>query len=109
MGQPSVPALHAECNRSIDMSKTTVKELKANTFEFIDHSCKDIAQARRMSEIEGIDVEEFDKHLNECCTKWAKHYEDMDPIRLMFEGLNDIFAAGQGQDFMEDLMKKLGE
>ena len=87
----------------------TIEEMKRETFRFIDNSCKDIAQARRMSEIEGIDLEEFDKHLNECCTKWAKHYEDMDPTILLLEGLHEIFEAGKGREFMEDLMKKIGE
>ena len=89
--------------------KKTKEEMKRATFRFIDNTCKDIAQARRMSEIEGIDVEEFDKHLNERCTFWAEHYKDMDPIRLMFEGLSEIFEAGRGREFMDDLMKKIGE
>lgn len=86
----------------------TLDEMKAETFRVIDNYCKDIAQARRMSEIEGIDVEEFDKHLNECCKFWAKHYKDMNPTRLLLEGLNEIFEAGQGREFMDDLMKKIG-
>ena len=87
----------------------TLEESKSETFKFINNTCKGIAQVRRISEIEGIDVEEFDKHLNERCTFWAEHYKDMDPIRLMFEGLSEIFEAGRGREFMDDLMKKIGE
>ena len=108
MEQPSDPALHTECDRGLVMAKT-IEEMKSETFRFIDNCCKDIAQARRMSEIEGIDVEEFDKHLNECCTFWAEHYKNMNPTRLLFEGLNEIFEAGKGREFMDDLMKKIGE
>lgn len=86
-----------------------LEEMKSETFRFVDNSCKGIAQARRMSEIEGINVEEFDKHLNERCTFWAEHYRDMNPTRLLLEGLAEIFEAGKGRDFMEDLMKKMGE
>lgn len=88
--------------------KKTTEEMKRATFRFIDDTCKDIAQARRMSEIEGIDVEEFDVHLNECCTKWAEYYRNMSPIKLALDGIKDIIAAGHGEDLMNDLIEKIG-
>ena len=85
------------------------EELKAGAFEQIDTLCKGIAQTRRMSEIEGINVEEFDNHLNECCTKWAKHYNDMDPIELALEGIKEIVEAGMGDKLIEDILKGMGK
>ena len=84
------------------------EEMKAATFKMVDRTCKDIAQARRMAEIEGLDVEEFDAHLNECCTKWADYYKDMSELKLALEGPIEIVAAGHGEDLIESLSDKLG-
>ena len=85
------------------------EELKAITFEHIDALCKDIAQSRRLLEVRGINTEEFDNHLNECCTKWAKHYKDMDPIKLIFEGAKELVEAGMGNELIDDIMKGMGK
>ena len=85
------------------------EKFKADTFEHIDALCKDIAQTRRMAETQGINTEEFDNHLNECCTKWAKHYSDMDPVELALEGIKEIFEAGMGDKLIEDILKGIGK
>lgn len=91
------------------MKEKSMEEMKREHFKFVDKCCKDIAQSRRMAEIEGIDMDEFDKHLNECCAKWAEHYADMNPLTLALEGIGEIFAAGEGENFIRDLKAKMGD
>ena len=86
----------------------SAEEKKKMTFELIDKFCKDIAQLRRMSEIEGVDAEEFDEYLNACCTKWAEYYKDMNPVKLALDAIKDIIVNGDGEDFMNSLIKKIG-
>lgn len=87
--------------------KKTIEELKTTTFKNIDMYCKDIAQARRISEIEGIDVEEFDEYLNACCTKWAEYYQNMSPAKLALDAIREIITAGDGEDFMNSLINDI--
>lgn len=85
------------------------EDMERATLEYVDKTCKDIAQARRMYEIQGGDLEKFDEHLNESCTKWAEHYAGMSAIKLALEGIMEIAAAGHGEELMKDLMEKIGD
>ena len=63
----------------------------------VENSVKMIALARRVCEIAGESVEDFDKELNELCDEWHKTFADMnaaDLARFMLTDLiNDVLET----------------
>lgn len=57
-------------------------EVKTAQQKAVDNSVKMIALARKVCEIAGEDVEEFDKELNEMCDRWHKKFAEMNAADL---------------------------
>jgi hypothetical protein len=64
-----------------------------------------IAHVRRMAEISGVDMEEFDAKLNELCTEKHKMFAKMDEAEVAIYGLKVILEAGKGKELFEDLFR----
>lgn len=69
----------------------------------VDH----IAFTRRMGELSGLDIEEFDKRLDELCTKYHNLYGNMNHAQIALVGLKEIIEAGKGEELLEHLMKSM--
>lgn len=75
----------------------------------VDTAVDHIAFVRRITEISGEDVEQFDKELDALCTKYHEKYAEMDEFGLAIKGLMDIVKMGKGEDLLDDLSKALKE
>ena len=69
----------------------------------IDH----IAFTRRMGELNGFDMEEFDKRIDELCTKYHNLYGDMNEMQIALHGITEVIRAGKGEELFEDLMNSM--
>jgi hypothetical protein len=59
----------------------------------VDRACKDIATARKATEITEGDVENFDKELNEMCNKWHEKFKDMDEAEFLIYMIDDLVTV----------------
>lgn len=75
--------------------------------EAIEHSIDHIAFARRMGELNDLDMEEFDKRIDGLCTKYHNMYAEMDETQLVLHGFADIIRAGKGEELFENLMNSM--
>lgn len=64
-----------------------------------------IAHVRRMAEIDGVDMEEFDAKLNDLCAKKHEMFAKMGEMEVAIYGLKVILEAGKGKELFEDIMK----
>lgn len=71
----------------------------------VDH----IAYIRRMAEVEGHDMEEFDAEMNKVCKRYHEKYAKMDKLRLMLKGMADILRSEHAEEFIADLARDLRE
>lgn len=62
-----------------------------------------IAHIRRMAELDGADMEEFDERLNELCAKKHEMFAKMGDVEIALYGLKMIFDAGAGEKLAEAL------
>lgn len=69
----------------------------------IDH----IAFTRRMGELSDLDMEEFDKRIDELCTKYHNLYGDMNEMQIALHGITEVIRAGKGEELFEDLMNSM--
>lgn len=60
-----------------------------------------IAHVRRMAEISGANMEEFDERLNKLCSEKHEKYANMGEVELAIYGLKMIIEAGNFQDFAD--------
>lgn len=65
-----------------------------------------IAHVRRMAEIDGADMEEFDRKLNALCAKKHEMFAEMGSTALALYGLKVIFDAGEGEELFKDILGK---
>lgn len=71
----------------------------------IDH----IAYVRRMAEVEGHDMEEFDAEMNKLCDKHHNKYAPMGEIALALKGMADILQSDRAEEFIEQMTKEFEE
>lgn len=71
----------------------------------IEYAVETISHVRRMAELDGNDMEEFDAKLNDLCTKYHEKFASMDEIGCMLHGLKVLIEAGKGKDVMRALME----
>lgn len=62
-----------------------------------------IAHVRRMAEIDGADMEEFDTKLNALCTKKHEKFANMGEGELALYALKVIFDAGRGEELAKEI------
>lgn len=60
-----------------------------------------ITLIRRIAEVSGADIEEFDRQLNEICTKYTNRYAAMNEVQLAVHGMMEIISHGGGDEIME--------
>lgn len=65
-----------------------------------------IAHIRRMAEIDGVDMEEFDTKLNALCAKKHEKFANMGEGELALYALKVIFDAGRGEELAKELFGK---
>ena len=62
-----------------------------------------IAHVRRMAEIDGTDMEEFDAKLNALCAKKHEKFANMGEGELALYALKVIFDAGRGEELAKEI------
>lgn len=65
-----------------------------------------IAHVRRMAEIDGTDMEEFDAKLNALCAKKHEKFANMGEAELALYALKVIIDAGRGEELAKKLFGK---
>ena len=75
----------------------------------VETAVEHIAFVRRMAETMDEDMEEFDRRLDELCTKYHNKYAEMDEFALALKGLADIIKSGHGNEFLADLANSFKE
>lgn len=83
------------------MAKNTIKDYMRS----IDRAVETIAYIRRMAESDGLDMDEFDKALNDLCQKKHGIFAKMDKIAMGVYGVRIIIEAGKGREFLEKMME----
>ena len=68
-------------------------EVKTAQQKAVDNSVKMIALARKVCEMAGEDVEEFDKELNEMCNKWHDKFSKMSTVDLANFMVTDLINS----------------
>lgn len=68
-----------------------------------------IAHVRRMAEVSGADMEEFDERLNKLCSEKHEKYANMSDVELAIYGLKMIIEAGNFEDFADFIAKEAEE
>ena len=99
--------INAEMRKRIneeDALKDVNRHMKA-----VETAVEHIAFVRRMAETSGTNMEEFDKRLDELCSKYHAMYADMNEIQLALHGLADIIKSGRGEEFMKELFTSVGD
>lgn len=64
-----------------------------------------IAHVRRIAEVDGLDMEEFDKRLNALCDKYHEKFAKMDELGLALHGFSVIVKAGLGDKLISEMME----
>lgn len=64
-----------------------------------------IAHIRRVAEVDGLDMEEFDKRLNALCDKYHEKFAKMDELGLALHGFSVIVKAGFGDKLISEMME----
>lgn len=83
------------------MAKLTLEDhMKA-----IESSVECIAHVRRMAELDDLDMEEFDKALNDLCQQKHEMFADMGEVGVTLYGLKVILEAGKGEDLVKAMME----
>jgi len=62
-----------------------------------------IAHVRRMAELNGTDMEEFDAKLNALCAKKHEMFAKMDELEVAMYGLKVVLEAGKGKELFEKI------
>ena len=62
-----------------------------------------IAHVRRMAELNGTDMEEFDAKLNDLCAKKHEMFAKMDELEVAMYGLKVVLEAGKGRELFEHI------
>lgn len=68
-------------------------EAKTAQQKAVDNSVKMIALARKVCEMAGEDVEEFDRELNELCNKWHDKFSKMSTVDLANFMVTDLINS----------------
>lgn len=71
----------------------------------VESSVEVIAHVRRMAELDDLDMEEFDKALNDLCQQKHEKFSEMGEIGLALYGLKILLEAGKGKELVEAFME----
>lgn len=99
--------INAEMRKRIN-EEDTLKDVNRH-MKVVENAVEHIAFVRRMAEISGTNMEEFDKRLDELCSKYHAMYADMNEMQLALHGIADIIKSGRGEEFMKELFASVGD
>ena len=99
--------INAEMRKRIN-EEDTLKDVNRH-MKAVENAVEHIAFVRRMAEVSGTNMEEFDKRLDELCSKYHAMYADMNEMQLALHGLADIIKSGRGEEFMKELFASVGD
>lgn len=71
----------------------------------VDH----IAYVRRMAELDGADMAEFDKALDAKCNEYHAKYAVMGEMEIALHGVAAILKSDRADEFLADMSKALRE
>lgn len=83
------------------MAKLTVED----HIRSVESSVEVIAHVRRMAELDDLDMDEFDKALNDLCQKKHEKLADMGELDVALYGLKILLEAGKGKELIKAMME----
>jgi predicted nucleic acid-binding protein len=70
-----------------------LEQIRSEMYKHIESQIKDIAMNRRLVEVDGGDVDEFDRKMNEWCDKYHDYFKDMSLTDILAYMLAEVTDA----------------